>query len=171
MALVQCGECSRDVSTNAKACPNCGSPLRRRSWLVWVGAGIVLAAACAGGTVILASAGVFGVLVLADEVADSENQMAVVAGPAVLPPEPDYGAMRSEMVSNVWGIQTAEYGYEAAFDTFVSAPDPWPRAIAELDSQQEYWGGGSDGFRIPDDGLGTRWARQSLLLGGREGRW
>lgn len=32
MALVECKECGKNVSTKAKRCPNCGAKVRRTSW-------------------------------------------------------------------------------------------------------------------------------------------
>lgn len=33
MALVQCHECSRSVSTEAAACPGCGAPMKAGRWV------------------------------------------------------------------------------------------------------------------------------------------
>ena len=30
MALIKCAECSREISSNAAACPNCGSPVPKK---------------------------------------------------------------------------------------------------------------------------------------------
>ena len=46
MALVKCKECGHDVSTNAKACPNCGARPPSKSgigWALFVGIGAVVA--------------------------------------------------------------------------------------------------------------------------------
>ena len=28
MALIKCGECGKEISSNAKTCPNCGNPVK-----------------------------------------------------------------------------------------------------------------------------------------------
>ena len=32
MALIKCSECGNDVSDKAKACPNCGCPVKAPIW-------------------------------------------------------------------------------------------------------------------------------------------
>ena len=36
MALIACSECKHEVSTTAKACPNCGARVQRTKWWPWV---------------------------------------------------------------------------------------------------------------------------------------
>ncbi|MBS1170021.1 MAG: hypothetical protein H6R01_939 [Burkholderiaceae bacterium] len=48
MALVACKECGKEVSTEAKSCPNCGAkPPKKPSMIVRVGGGIILASLAA----------------------------------------------------------------------------------------------------------------------------
>jgi hypothetical protein len=35
MALIQCKECGGEVSTQAKACPKCGTRVKRTKWWLW----------------------------------------------------------------------------------------------------------------------------------------
>lgn len=41
MTLVKCKECGDQVSTKAKSCPSCGTKTKRKSFLIWVLAGVV----------------------------------------------------------------------------------------------------------------------------------
>lgn len=36
MALIQCKECGKDVSSTASQCPNCGAPVREKEGLAGV---------------------------------------------------------------------------------------------------------------------------------------
>lgn len=36
MALIQCKECKAQISTRAKACPNCGAALKGSNLIIWV---------------------------------------------------------------------------------------------------------------------------------------
>jgi len=41
MALVACKECSHEISTTAKACPQCGAKPKRTKWWLWAPLGFV----------------------------------------------------------------------------------------------------------------------------------
>lgn len=41
MALTTCKECSKEISTTAKACPHCGAKVPRTKWWLWVPLGLV----------------------------------------------------------------------------------------------------------------------------------
>lgn len=36
MALKECAECGNQVSTTAKACPQCGAKMPRKKWWLWI---------------------------------------------------------------------------------------------------------------------------------------
>jgi len=73
-----------------------------------------------------------------------------------------YRAKRAEVPANVEGIKTAQMGYDAAFDAFVSTGDPHPRPVRALGKNATSWRGGNAGFQtlgwMPDgDVRGTYW--------------
>lgn len=43
MALTTCGECKREISTTAKACPHCGAKVPHFKWWLWVPIALVVA--------------------------------------------------------------------------------------------------------------------------------
>ena len=42
MALLECTECSGDISSDAKICPHCGKRLKRRIWTYVLGVPLLL---------------------------------------------------------------------------------------------------------------------------------
>lgn len=43
MALMPCKECGSEVSTDAKACPKCGSKVPKKKFWLWVPLGLIVA--------------------------------------------------------------------------------------------------------------------------------
>lgn len=42
MAMTDCRECGKDISTTAKSCPQCGAKVPRFKWWLWVPIGLVV---------------------------------------------------------------------------------------------------------------------------------
>ena len=58
--------------------------------------------------------------------------------------EMQYRAKRAEIPSNVDGIKTAEMGYDAAFDQFLSAAD---HPGTTVNKKQQAWGAGNSDYQ------------------------
>jgi hypothetical protein len=43
LSLAPCRECGKEISTSARACPHCGSPVKRVKWWLWVPLGLLVA--------------------------------------------------------------------------------------------------------------------------------
>lgn len=43
MAMINCKECGKEISTEAKACPHCGAKVPRTKWWLWIPLGLIAA--------------------------------------------------------------------------------------------------------------------------------
>ena len=140
MGVTICRDCGRDVSDELSACPHCGRP----SAAVPPSTGLpTVAVVLLGMMVCVALVGIG----------------ASIAIPAFV--GMNMKAKRAEVPANVDGIKTAQLAYDAAFDTFVHIPEPWPRPVGALGRSQVRWDPGSDfdtlGWAPDGQVRGTYW--------------
>lgn len=43
MALTNCKECGREISSKASACPHCGAKIPKFKWWLWIPLGLIVA--------------------------------------------------------------------------------------------------------------------------------
>ena len=81
MAIVQCSECDKDVSSNAKTCPHCGYKVREK---------------VIGGCLAWVAVGTLGIVLIA--------LMSATPGPSPNPSQPLKPSQPIEVVSSSWSM-------------------------------------------------------------------